>query len=468
VGEHSVMDNPDAGASLSGPEAQGPAIGPVAEPVSAAARSCAGAAWAWTLAQVRWDGDGPWIPVRVPVEVGVSRAGAPAPERDEVYQGVAGIGLALAEVRLTREWTAEERALADAIVARLRRADLQGDCGLYTGLVGSLTVIGLLGGGRDDELLARIAERWTPTGWPSLDYTPAPLNDLLMGTAGIVLGLLRYGGDEATRLAHLGVDALVATARPTLRGVEWKMYEGDRDRFMHNYSHGTAGVATALAIAGRQLERPELLELAALGAEHLVSVADTSGEGFRVPLQIPTAEGYEDFSYGWCHGPTGTANLFGALELGGVTEVAGRPPAAWRAAAIRTLSASGLPERRYDGFWDNDGRCCGTAGVLDAVLNLVQSTDEPEHLAFADRLAAALIERSEPSPIDPRQRYWRFYEHRAQPPLLDPGVGWMQGAAGIAAALFRFARIRGNGNGKGAAHQSFPDDWWMAPDALRN
>ncbi len=450
---------------MSDPESPDPAVGPALGLASVAARACAEASWAWTLAQVCWDGEGPWVPVRVPVEAQASEDGDPTPERDEVYQGIAGIGLALAEVRLAREWTDVEGALADAIIARLRLADLQGDCGLYTGLAGSLTVIGLLGGGRDDELLARIAQRWTPAGWPSLDYAPAPLNDLLMGTAGIVLALLRYGGPEATRLSHLGADALVATARATPRGVEWKMYEGDRDRFMPNYSHGTAGIATALAVAGRQLDRPELVGLARLGAEHVVSLADTSGEGFRVPLQIPAAEGYEDFCYGWCHGPTGTANLFGALDLAGVTEVAGRPPAQWRAAAARAVYVSGLPERRYDGFWDNDGRCCGTAGVLETVLDLAQTTGEPEHLAFADRLAEALTARSEHNPLDPHQRYWRFYEHRAQPPHLDPGVGWMQGAAGIAAALFRYARIRDNG--LNAARRVFPDDWWMAPEAER-
>jgi lantibiotic modifying enzyme len=455
------MDDPDADAA-DREVAHGRADGAPVSP--AQARECAESAWGWTLAQVRWDDDGPWVPVRVPLGP-VEREGLePAPDRDEVYQGIGGLGLALAEVQLTREWTQAEQSLADHIVARLRRADLGGDCGLYTGLAGSLTVIRHLGGGGDDALVATMGELATPLGWPAPEYGHEPVNDLLMGTAGIVLALLSHGGAEATRLAHHGADALRATARPTPRGVRWKMYEGDRDRFMPNYSHGTAGIAAALAVAGRQLERADLVELARLGAEELVASADTVDGGFRAPLQIPPAEGYADFCYGWCHGPTGTVNLFGALELAGVAQVAGRAPAEWRAAAARSLSRSGVPERRFDGFWDNDGRCCGTAGVLDAVLNLVQATRSPADLAFADTLAAAVVERSEAAPAEPQQRFWRFYEHRVDPPYLDPGVGWMQGAAGIAAALFRYARVRESG--VDATRLALPDDWWMAPSSL--
>jgi lantibiotic modifying enzyme len=427
-----------------------------------AARRCAEAAWAWTLSQVRYDDDGPWVPERVPVDGrGVDDPPPGAARRDEVYAGTAGLGLALAEVRLSREWTSEERALADTVVARLRRSDLGGECGLYTGLAGSLATIDLLGGGTDGAVLARIGEHASPAGWPSPEFEQAPINDLMMGNAGVVLSLLWAGGAQARGLASAGADALVATARPTSAGVEWKMFEGDRDRFMHNYSHGTAGVATALAVAGSSLARPELVELAHRGAEQVVSVADTSDGGFRAPLQVPAAEGYADYSYGWCHGPTGTVNLFGALELAGVVSVAGRTPAAWRAAAMRALVVSGIPERRHDGFWDNDGRCCGTAGVLDAVLDHAQATGEREHLSFADRLAAALVERSLPAASGADHRYWRFHEHRVQPPDLDPGVGWMQGAAGIAAALLRYARVRDTG--LDATRLSFPDTWWMVP-----
>jgi hypothetical protein len=43
---------------------------------------------------------------------------------------------------------------------------------------------------------------------------------------------------------------------------------------MPNYTHGTAGIAAALAVAGHALGREDLVDVARHGAEHLVSIAD--------------------------------------------------------------------------------------------------------------------------------------------------------------------------------------------------
>jgi len=426
----------------------------------AAAGECAAGAWAWVLEQIRWDTQGPWIPVTVPA-AGDSPPGPPE-ERDCLYDGIGGLALALGEIRLRREWTEEERTLADGIVARLSVAELGGECGLYTGLAGSLVAVTVLGGTATG-LMDRLANLAKPTGWFSLifDDQGGPINDLIMGNAGIVLACSWLGGERADGLVALGAEALVAAATPTPHGLSWRMYPDDRDRVMPNYSHGTAGIATALAVAGHRLGRPDLLEAARLGAEHLVALADLSDACFRLPLQLPSADDREPYAYGWCHGPTGTANLFDALRLAGVTSLAGRSCTQWRDQAARSIEASGLPARLRPGFWDNDGRCCGTAGVLDATLSYAQCTGDATRLAFADRLAAALVQRAVANPANPSHRYWQFHEHRADPPDLDPGVGWMQGAAGIAAALTRYTRIREFG--LTAPSLALPDDCCLPP-----
>ena len=227
---------------------------------------------------------------------------------------------------------------------------------------------------------------------------------------------------------------------------------------MPNWSHGQAGIAGTLAAAGVALDRSDLVDAARLGAEHLVSGGDTSDGGLRLDHRIPGQEGLDTYTYTWCHGPAGTSLLFAALDRAGVPVVAGRTPYDWERACLHSLQVSGIPERRYPGFWDNDGRCCGTAGVGDVVLSMWQRHGNDDELAFAVTLADAIVDRAI---TEDDHTYWRFVEHRNDDPLLPPGVGWMQGTAGIAAFLLRLARVLEQGRGAAAVPRM--DTWWTLP-----
>ena len=61
-------------------------------------RELAEASWAWVLEQVRWDDDGPWIPLAVTDP-------EPSWDRDGFHSGIGGLAHLLAEIRLTRELT---------------------------------------------------------------------------------------------------------------------------------------------------------------------------------------------------------------------------------------------------------------------------------------------------------------------------------------------------------------------------
>jgi hypothetical protein len=66
---------------------------------------------------------------------------------------------------------------------------------------------------------------------------------------------------------------------------------------------------------------------------------------------------------------------------------------------------------------------------------------------------------------DQGRAFWRFVEHRQDPPLLPPNTSWMQGAAGIAAFLLRLARV--NDEGLGTLVVDRPDEWGAVPAGLR-
>ena len=317
----------------------------------------------------------------------------------------------------------------------------------------------------------RLAELSTPDGWPQTAYrTPrflpeARLNDVTAGTAGVLLSALwlpRSGVDHARQVAEQAAGVLMAEAEHLPTGTNWSFVP---QRFcinpypaMPNFSHGLAGIATSLALAGAELDRPDLTAAARSDTEHLVALGDRSGTGFVVPRYIPS-EGFDEdeVTYTWCHGATGTSLLFLALDRAGVGDVAGEAPLSWHGRCLHSVRTSGLPARLHPGFGDNDGRCCGTAGVGDAFLDSWQRAGDEEDLECALHLADTLVERAV---LDGPHAYWRFVEHRAPEPL-PPGVGWMQGAAGIAAFLFRVSRIVEDGPQADTIPRM--DTWWALP-----
>ena len=242
----------------------------------------------------------------------------------------------------------------------------------------------------------------TPAGWnsrvPVDGGAKVPQNDLVGGTAGIVLAAVWAGGQEARTIATTGGEALLAVADTTEAGLDWPMVRDWPGR-MPNYSHGTAGIATALAVAGQALGRPDFVDAAVQGARHLLAVGSLDGGGFVVPHTIPTStRDVEPVTWTWCHGPAGTSYLFAALSHVGVDEVDGLAVTDLRQRCFRSILAAGVPQRLRPGFWDNDGRCCGTAGVGDTLLDAAQDSTDPGQqtalLAAARTMGDALVERA--------------------------------------------------------------------------
>jgi lantibiotic modifying enzyme len=318
--------------------------------------------------------------------------------------------------------------------------------------------------------LQRLAGLMTPEGWrttvPMVPGSDAPLTDIIMGSAGIMLAAIWAGGEHAEAIATTGGEALLRVADRTEAGLDWGMWPGAASRGP-NYSHGTAGISAALAIAGKSLNRKDFVNAAVQGAQHLLAVGSLDDDGFIVPHTIPKANReVEPLTYTWCHGPAGTSYLFAALTHAGVAEVAGYAVTGLRARCLHSVLTSGVPQRLRPGFWDNDGRCCGTAGVGDVLLDAAQDSPDAGRadalLDAARTMADALLTRAIRDEAGAR---WRFIEYRAAEPLLPPGTSWMQGAAGIAAFLLRLSRVIEDGPGAPVVDR--PDQWWAVPARLR-
>ena len=267
-----------------------------------------------------------------------------------MYAGIGGLAPVLAEINQARPLNQREQALSTGIVARLTAtARTRTNPSLYEGLAGDVTALRLLAPGLEGIPLDRLRSLMTPAGWSStLELRPGPpvqATDVSMGAAGVVMAAVWAGGHHAGEIAANGGDALLAVAEPVGAGLEWAMIPGQAGK-MPNYSHGTAGVASALAVAGHALDRPDFIDAARRGAEHLLAVGFLENDGFVVPHTIPpSTRDVEAVTYTWCHGPAGTSQLFAALAW----PVWRRSPASAPHSYGSVVCARFLPQVSHDG-----------------------------------------------------------------------------------------------------------------------
>jgi lantibiotic modifying enzyme len=107
-------------------------------------------------------------------------------------------------------------------------------------------------------------------------------------------------------------------------------------------------------------------------------------------------------------------------------------------ACAKSVMSSGLPEQRLPGFWNNVGRCCGDAGVIEFKLDLFVETNDAQYLDFARRVGRDVLSRAT---SDEHGMRWIQAENRTQPDNLVAQTGLMQGAAGIGLALVHLDEV---------------------------
>jgi lantibiotic modifying enzyme len=349
----------------------------------------------------------------------------------DLYGGAAGVAMTLLEAY--RHF--DDDRFADLALATSRdlgaQVDSWEDCSLYFGLSGMAVALQSVHEVLGDSLaresavkaLGIVRSRFDGDRW-------GDQFEMLGGNAGVALASLRVGDDE---LALTAVTPYIERAEVTAAGVHWEHRTGVVAR-LHHISHGTLGVVEALGAVGAATQRSDLIDLALAGAADVVSRNEAHDGGFLVPHSDPPhrPELIERYSFGWCHGPAGDAQVFRLLAA--VTD-----DPKWMDLTDQcwhTVITSRLPERVRPGFWDNSGRCCGTAGVLAFACDRYVERDRDFTFArvLVDDLCARAI-------IDGEGARWSNVEHRVSPSDLEPRTGWAMGNAGIIRELLRYVRI---------------------------
>lgn len=379
-----------------------------------------------------------------------------------LYTGTPGVVLFFLELAAytgDSTYLDDARAGADFLLARIGEsapetdATLE-DAGLYTGTGGVGFVLyetyKATGDERYRDGALRVVERIHAQareaggGVDWLDST-----DIISGSAGIGLFLL-YAAREmdhraSLELAERAGRRLLEVAEKHDTGLGWRM-ASDYERLMPNFSHGTAGVAYFLAALYEATKEPAFLDAALAGAWRLLSLAETEGD---VCLVFHHTDGGEKLRYlSWCHGPAGTGRTFYKLW-----QVTGDPAwMGWTEKSANGVYKSGIPETLTEGFWNNVGQCCGSAGVAEFALAMHAVSDPSgRHLGFARRVADDVLARATEQDGG---LMWVQAEHRVRPDFLVAQTGYMQGAAGIGMMLLHLDAVV---TGRDSPRIVFPD-----------
>jgi lantibiotic modifying enzyme len=362
----------------------------------------------------------------------------PKTVRTDLYSGTPGVVLFLLDAhRASGQSTLLDDAKrgADHLLSVI---DGVRDTGLYTGLAGIGFTLGEVYTATGDQKyrtgLERVVARLGTLALESgrgIEWSG--VTDMISGSTGTGLFLLHaakvLSSDAALTMARRAGARLVEVGKPAEGGLMWELSPGYARNYP-NFSHGTAGVAYFLATLSKATGDRTFLDAALGGAKYLKAIAKTDGDVCLIFHHEPGDDGKDLYYLGWCHGPAGTARLW--YQLYRVT--GDRDWLAWAERSARAVLASGIPDARTPGFWNNVSACCGSAGVASFFLEMHTITGKAEYLAFSRKVTGELLAKATRDASGTR---WVQAENRVSPDAVVAQTGWMQGAAGIGSWLLR-------------------------------
>ncbi|ARZ66661.1 hypothetical protein SMD11_0996 [Streptomyces albireticuli] len=246
--------------------------------------------------------------------------------------------------------------------------------------------------------------------------------DVCHGLAGAGLAQLHLwhttGDRRFADRASSCADALLRLTTGAEHGVDWAAGPEHRRELagsaLYGFGHGVAGNAAFLLAAGRDLARPDLVDIATGAGHALCAVAEPRGDAAAWPKGPGRAE-RTDLNF-WCHGASGVGTFL--VRLWAVTGHAPFLEHADRAARLvyRDRCRTGTSS------------CHGAAGNAQLLLDLADATGEARYRAQAAEVAACLYARAV-------RRDGRLLV--PDETLRDVGAGYHVGLAGVLDLLLR-------------------------------
>ncbi|MFI9307288.1 class IV lanthionine synthetase LanL [Streptomyces triculaminicus] len=313
------------------------------------------------------------------------------PEGDpcNLQQGAAGVVAVLDRAVRTGEAPALESLLRTAahwLDGRLARP-ARVLPGLYFGRSGTAWALHDAARTLDDPELAARARQYAldiPLGIPLAATKP----DICHGLSGAGLAQLHLwhatGDQRFAERASACADGVLCLLAEADGGVDWPLGPSYRSELAgsgsYGFGHGVAGNAAFLLAAGRDLDRPELLDIAIGGGHALCAVAERRGDIAVWPKGPGRTERTGlDF---WCNGASGIGTTLVRLW-----QETGEP----RFGEYADLAARTAHRDRWR---LGTGTCHGVAGNAQLLLDLGAATGDETYRTRAAEAAACLHTRA--------------------------------------------------------------------------
>lgn len=247
--------------------------------------------------------------------------------------------------------------------------------------------------------------------------------------------------EKVGEIANRAANRIVANAIKDPRGgYAWhSTLHGDVDR-VPNFEGGTAGTGYALTVAYKYTNNEIYKQAAIEAAKHLKAIAVKQGEGFLIPWH-DTPDEEPIFYLANCHGPAGTSKLFYGLyqitnDKKYLEDIKG---------LYYGMRHLGAPEKMSAGYWNTVCVCCGTAGILQFLLNcgiVFDGSEFGKEVSDVAETAAEILVGEQEFKIGGRLGVWPIAYERVKPEKIAPDYGYGIGAAGIAATLLQMYQFK--------------------------